>query len=242
MGKIYIGTSGYNYKSWRGDFYPEKLTQKEWLKFYSEKFNSVEINNSFYTTISQKTYKNWLEITPKNFGFVIKGHRYITQYKKLKNVDEEVGHFFDNILVLKDKLKCILWQFPKNFKFKDEYIDRLEVFLKLLPKNIFHAFEFREEGWFNTTVMNILEKNNSCLVVSQSSIFPEINMPSEKFTYLRFHGPEGLYSSGYSDGQLKKWAEKIKDYQKKKMTVFAFFNNDSGNYAVNNAEKLNNFI
>ena len=239
--KIFIGTSGYNYRGWKGQFYPEDLPQKKWLEYYTTRFSAVEINNSFYVSVRSTTFANWYLETPKDFSFIIKGHRFITQLKKLNDVEEPVEFFFKNMVPLKEKVKVVLWQFPRNFSYSEEHFDRLQNFLKLLPQEIKHAFEFREEGWFQEKVCKLLDENNSTLVISQSSKFPEIEMPGNRFVYIRFHGPRGLYSSGYTDEELSEWARKIKNYSKK-TEVFAFFNNDSGGYATENAKKLSSLI
>ncbi|HVZ67407.1 MAG TPA: DUF72 domain-containing protein [Patescibacteria group bacterium] len=239
--KIYIGTSGYNYREWKGSFYPDDLPQKKWLPYYSGIFNTVEINNSFYVTVKPKTYQNWYLETPKDFNFVIKGHRYITQLKKLKNIEDSVSLFFENAKPLQEKLKVVLWQFPANFSYSVEHFERLKYFLEILPQNIKHAFEFREKGWFVEKVEKLLGKNNSTLVISQSSKFPEIELPGNKLVYIRFHGPKGLYSSGYSKSELLNWSKKINKYSKDK-EVFAFFNNDNGGYATKNALELKNMF
>ncbi len=239
--KIRIGTSGFNYKEWKGSFYPDNLPQKKWLEFYASKFDSVEINNSFYITVKPATYENWYKITPAHFIFVIKGHRFITQLKKLAGVEDSVRLFFENAKPLGEKLKVVLWQFPRNFSFNEKSFERLKTFLDLVPQNIKHAFEFREKGWFRDEVCQLLEANNSTLVIAQSSKFPEIEMPGGKLVYIRLHGPKGLYSSGYTDNQLENWAKKIRLYSKKE-EVYAFFNNDNGGYATENAMRLKSLM
>ncbi|HVT01418.1 MAG TPA: DUF72 domain-containing protein [Patescibacteria group bacterium] len=239
--KIIVGTSGFNYKSWRGDFYPAELPQTEWLKFYASKFNSVEINNSFYVTVKPATYKNWNEQTPSDFQFVVKGHRFITQLKKLKDVEDSVDLFFKNAKPLGSKLKVVLWQFPANFSNTPEHFERLQRFVKVIPQTFKHAFEFRDKSWFAKDVESLLSKNNSTLVISQSSKFPEIEMTGKSLVYIRFHGPRSLYSSNYSDAELKSWSQKIKEYEKK-MECFAYFNNDNGGYATKNALRLKELV
>ncbi|MGE5041464.1 MAG: DUF72 domain-containing protein, partial [Candidatus Levyibacteriota bacterium] len=212
------------------------LSQRKWLSFYAEQFSTVEINNSFYVSVKPETYEKWYRETPGDFVFTIKGHRYITQFRKLKDVEEPVELFFSGVFRLEDKLKCILWQFPRNFSYSEEHHIRLETFLKLLPQNIEHAFEFREEGWFREDVRLLLAGNNSSLVISSSQDFPEFELPVN-FSYLRFHGPKGLYSSSYSLEELNSWAEKIKEF-KKHGNVYAYFNNDAYGYAPQNAKSL----
>lgn len=242
MKKVWIGTSGYNYRDWRGIFYPEKLPQREWLPFYARQFPTVEINNSFYTTVKAETYSHWYSQTPAQYPFAIKGHRYITQMKKLKEIEEPVKLFFENARALKDKLKVVVWQFPKQFTCKDEeYFDRLEKFLKLLPATVLHTFEFRHESWFGEDVRKLLHEYNACLTLADSGKFPEHEFLTSDFIYIRFHGPTGLYTSKYSDNQLRDWAEKIKEWRKTK-EVYCYFNNDWYGNAIENARTLEKLL
>lgn len=245
MHTLFLGTSGYNYKEWRGKFYPEKLPQKQWLYYYAEQYDTVEINNSFYSSVKKETYENWYNQTPKEFTFVIKGHRYITQLKKLQDVEEPVALFFSNAKALKDKLSCVLWQFPASFRVsagkEHEYLQRLETFLKLLPTSVRHAFEFRDTSWFTDEVNKLLRSYNASLIISQSAKFPEIELLNGIFAYIRFHGPAGLYTSGYSDESLAEWAIRIKKYLQTQ-DVYVYFNNDAGGWAIGNSQTLKKLI
>lgn len=165
MKKVFIGTSGYTYNHWKGTFYPDNLPQKEWLKYYCQYFNTVEINASFYHSLKKETYKKWRQDSPWNFKFTVKGHRFISGVKRLKDVRDSVSFFFDAVFELKEKLTGILWQFPPNFKFTAETGDRLEAFLAMLPKKVRHAFEFRDKSWFTNDVFEMLKSNNAALVI-----------------------------------------------------------------------------
>lgn len=242
--KLFIGTSGYNYKEWKELFYPTTMPPREWLAYFATRFDTVEINNSFYTSVKRETYEKWYEATPKDFSFVIKGHRYITHRKRLIDVEESLELFFSNASGLKEKLSCVLWQFPANFtlrKQKDKYLERLEEFLKLLPKNLRHAFEFRDESFFESDVVSLLRLYGASIVISQSGVFPERELLNETFVYIRFHGPTSLYSSKYTDEQLFAWAQKIKKYLLTQ-DVYCYFNNDMSGYAIQNTQKLQQFI
>lgn len=228
MKKVFIGTSGYTYNHWKGRFYPENLPQKEWLKYYCQHFNTVEINASFYHSLKKETYKRWREDSPENFKFTVKGHRFITGVKRLKDVQDSVRFFFDAVFQLKEKLAGVLWQFPPNFKFTEETRDRLEAFLPKLPKKVCHAFEFRDESWFKEEVYNLLKLYNAALVIVQ----PARKVITANFIYIRFHGP-----FLYSISEMKEWGQKIKIWRKK-YDVFAYFNNDANANAVKNAIQL----
>ncbi len=244
MQKLFLGTSGYNYREWKEKFYPPEMPQREWLAYYAKHFDTVEINNSFYVAVRKETYEKWYSQTPNNFHFVIKGHRYITQLKKLQDVGEAVETFFIAAEGLQNKLSAVLWQFPASFVFaghEEEYFERLCTFLLILPHRYRYAFEFRHASWFIPEINDLLKKHNASLVISQSAKFPEITILNGTFAYIRFHGPAALYSSGYSENALKIWAIKIKELLKD-MDVYVYFNNDAGGYALQNIRTLQNFL
>ncbi len=246
MKAVLIGTSGFNYSSWRGKFYPHDLPYKEWLSYYSQRFRTVEINNSFYVTVRKETYEKWYRETPPDFSFVIKGHRMITQLKKLHEVEQQVDQFFQNASGLKDKLSCVLWQFPASFKIskgrEEEFILRLEEFFRLLPTSIRHAFEFRDMSWFeNQDIVSLLKKYNAAFVFADTPKFPCKEIVTADFIYARFHGPSGLYSFSYSDKELSVWADKMKAWGKDH-DMYAYFNNDMSGYAIVNARMLEGLV
>ena len=238
MPRLFIGTSGWNYPHWRSVFYPSELTQGQWLQYYVQFFNCVELNVTFYRLVRKKTFENWYKRTPKDFYFVVKGSRFITHIKKLKTVKESLDLFLDSVSGLKNKGAAILWQFPLSFK-KD--IERIESFLRLLKKTkMRQIFEFRNDSWFDQELFLLLKKYNACLCIAHSNRFPCVREVTADFIYLRFHGGESLYSSNYSQRELKDWAEfsrsvKVKD-------IFAFFNNDACGYAVGNAKQFREFL
>jgi len=239
MSKIFVGTSGWNYAHWaQGVFYPEGLSQGKWLEYYTKFFNCVELNVTFYRLVQKKTFQNWYQRSPKDFSFVAKGSRFITHIKKIRGVKESLNLFIDNVIELKEKLAAILWQFPPSFK-KD--LKRLEPFLKLLKNTKFRqVFEFRNESWFNQEVYRLLREYNACLCIAHSNRFSCIKEVTADFLYLRFHGGESLYSSNYSDKELKEWTDFAKGYKNK--DIFAFFNNDACGYAIKNALRFRELL
>ncbi len=238
MGKIYIGTSGWQYRHWREVFYPEKLPRKDWLRHYSEHFETVEINSSFYQQTKASTFEKWISETPTNFVFSIKGNRYITHIKRLKDCREPVGRFFKNVNVLaaeRPEVKCvILWQLPPSLK-KD--LDRFTAFLSLLPENFRHAFEFRHRSWTKEIAKENLgrEGKEVAAVLQDWKDWPCFNEPIGDFVYIRLHGREKLYSSGYSEEELEEWAGKVQEWGGRGLDVYVYFNNDALGYAVKNA-------
>ena len=231
MPRLFVGTSGWSYPHWQDIFYPTGLSQGKWLEYYVKFFNAVELNVTFYRLVQKKTFENWYKRTPQKFYFIAKGSRFITHIKKLKNCEDSLDLFFENCSALKEKLAAILWQLPPSFK-KD--LKRLESFLRLLKKRrIRQAFEFRHKTWFDKEVYALLKKYNACLCIAHSARFPCVKEITADFLYLRFHGQESLYSSNYSDKELKDWSVFAKQYKLK--DIFAFFNNDAQAFAVKNA-------
>lgn len=232
---INIGTSGWVYKHWKGKFYPDNLAEKEYLKYYSGYFLTVEINNSFYHLLKQETIKNWVESVPKDFIFVVKASRYITHMKRLKDPESAVFNFFESIKFFENKIGLILFQLPPKFGFNKE---RLESFFKVLPQEYKYAFEFRDKSWFNDETYNILRKNNSALCIYNLGSFQSPKEITADFVYIRLHGNYGLGSGKYSEEELEKFAQDIKYFKERGCDVFCYFNNDEAGYAIQNAAVL----
>lgn len=241
MSTVYIGTSGYTYQDWKGTFYPTALAQSKWLKYYSERFNTVEINATFYRHFKRSVFERWNAQTGETFRFVIKGPRYITHLKKLIDIDESLDIFFESVSGLDRKVSVILWQFPRLFRYSDELMTRLETFLNILPTDYLYAFEFRDPSWFINDVFTMLGRHTSTHVLNDSGAFSASEVRVGSFTYIRFHGPGALYASSYSNSQLRAWAKKIKNYSAIG-SVYCFFNNDIGGHAVKNAQTLEHLL
>jgi len=237
---IYIGTSGWSYGDWAdGVFYPTDISNKEWLKYYSSQFNTVEINASFYHQMSAKTYAKWHQTVPKDFVFSVKISRFLTHIKKLNEPKEPWQRFIDNAKLLKEKLGPILVQLPPNFRANNE---KLESFLKIAPSKYKFAFEFRNESWFNDGIYQILKRYNAALVFADFKNMPVVEEITADFIYIRMHGPDGLYSSKYSTKQLQGLAYKIKKWESNVKQIYVYFNNDAEGYAVENAMELKQLI
>lgn len=239
MAEYYIGTSGWHYEHWRGLFYPGKLAKPKWLEFYAQHFNTVELNNSFYHLPSERAFVNWRESSPKDFVFAVKVSRFITHIKRLKNVEEPLQNFLARAGFLQDKLGPLLYQLPPGMKRNDE---ALEDFLAILSRQYRHVFEFRHKSWFDDSVFDILKEYNAGLCVFDMPDFSCPVVTTADFAYVRFHGSTGLYWSCYSDKELYDWAKKIKELSKNLETVYIYFNNDAGAYAVNNAKTLGRLL
>ena len=231
--KTYIGCSGYYYNHWKGRFYPPTLSKKQWLVFYAQHFNTVEINNTFYKMPVEKTLQNWYDITPADFVFSLKGFRYITHQKKL-SYDNDLLDYVDQFLrtasTLKEKSGPILWQFPGSFKMN---IPKLEKFCTLLSHDFDHVFEFRDVSWFTLGVYEVLEKyRHSLCIVSAPGNIPEVFKATSPTAYVRFHGKFSWYNDLYNEQDLQWWKRELELLPAQKL--YAFFNNDTNAYAINN--------
>jgi len=232
--KNYIGCSGFNYDDWKGVFYPEDVPQKKWLEHYAEKFDTVEINATFYHMPKEKTLDNWHERTPGNFRFTLKGSRFVTHQKKLNDPQEPVKKFYDLAARLKGKLGCILWQLPGN-QHKDT--GKLKNFCKALSRDFRNVIEFRHNSWFDEEVYNIMKEHDvSFCVISAPGDLKEDAVKTAEPVYLRFHGKKEWYKYLYSEEELKKWTKKMKDLKARQ--VYAYFNNDYDANAPKNAEQF----
>jgi len=241
MDEVYIGTSGFSYPHWKEIFYPQNLQQKDWFLYYTKHFDTVELNVSFYRLPRREVFEGWRKMAGAEFVFAVKGWRMITHIRKLKNCQEEIKRFFEAANGLKAKSlnletkDIILWQLPPSLKFDRE---RLGNFLAILPKNWRYAFEFRYSDWGKKETWEILREYKAAVVFQDFPGWPIFDEVTADFVYLRFHGKESLYSSCYTEKELKNWAEKIKNWQKQGLDVYAYFNNDALGYAVENAKKL----
>lgn len=238
-GRSFISTSGWSYDHWAGVFYPTDLKTSDWLAFYIKHFNTVEINNTFYHLPTPSAFEGWKEIATQGFIYALKGNRFITHMKKLKDPEKPLSLFLKRAKLLKDNLGPILFQLPPRWRCNPS---RLAEFVELLPDNIRSAFEFREPSWFNKEVYNILRGKNIALCIYH---MPDFESPIEitaKFVYIRFHGTDFLYGGRYSKTELSRWAEIIKGFIRKGMDVYAYFNNDANGYAVINAKELREMV
>lgn len=241
MKQFLLGTSGYNYREWKDDFYPINVRQKDWMAYYASKFTSLEINATFYRSFPAHVYEKWHNTVGDGFTFTIKGPRTITHIKRLKDIDEELSVFYSANAALREKLSCILWQFPSNFKKNERNYPLFQAFLTKLPPKYRHAFEFRDPSWFEDEVYNIMKQHNAGFVINDSNRFPAATAITSDFAYIRFHGPRKLYASSYTDEELKDWSKQIKQWLQT-IDVYAYFNNDMGGHAFRNALALRKMI
>jgi len=231
----YIGTSGWVYPHWRGIFYPWELPTGHWLKHYVTRFDTVELNNTFYRLPSEQAFRKWKEDTPEGFKYAVKASRYITHMKKLAGVEEALPRFLERSRLLGERLGPILYQLPPYWECNP---DRLRNFLSMLPGDLRHVFEFRQASWLNEVVFSLLEEYRAALCIVSLPEFPCLLRITAPFVYIRLHGAEAKYGSCYSEGELQWWAEQILSFLEDGKDVYTYFNNDAYGYAVQNALRL----
>ena len=216
---LYVGTSGYSYKEWKGSFYPEKIPAKEMLRYYSERLSTVEINATFYRMPQPSMLENWKEQVPPHFRFSLKASQRITHFKRLKETEEETKYFLETAAVLGEQMGVVLFQLPPNMK-KD--LARLETFLSHLPLSVPAAFEFRHPTWFDDDVLELLRSQNRPLVVSDTDDMPTTHIDkTADWGYLR------LRRVNYSEENLREWVTRIRA-QNWKETFLFFKHEDAG--------------
>jgi uncharacterized protein YecE (DUF72 family) len=211
-----VGTSGYSYKEWKGNFYPEDLPAKEMLSYYSRRLPAVEINNTFYRLPQASMIENWKAQVPEDFRFSIKATQRITHIKRLNNCAEETKYLLETAALLEQRLGVVLFQLPPNAK-KD--VDRLRAFLELLPEETRAAFEFRHESWLDDEIRDLLQTKDCALVVSDTDEKPLTEIISTAaWGYLR------LRRTNYEEKDLAEWMKRVKN--EKWGDAFIFFKHE----------------
>jgi uncharacterized protein YecE (DUF72 family) len=264
---VRIGISGWTYPRWRGTFYPRGLPQREELRYAAERMNSVEINGSFYSLQRRSSFEAWAASVPEDFVFAVKGGRFITHMKKLSGIETPLANFFaSGVLALDQKLGPILWQLPPNLGFNADRMDSFFAQLprsassaaeiaahhdqripddRALTKAVHprhrlrHAIEPRHESFRTPEFYRLLRRYKMALVISDNPgkwpIFTEI---TTDLMYVRLHGHDQLYVSGYSDHELNEWAAKIRSWTERGCDVYVYFDNDAKVHAPFDAMSL----
>jgi uncharacterized protein YecE (DUF72 family) len=240
MPELLVGCSGFNYRDWKGEFYPQDLPQKKWLGYYCAVFKTVELNVTFYRLPLVKTFDRWYEETPPDFAFSLKGSRFITHIKRLLDPEKPVDLFFERALRLKEKLRVVLWQFSPGFR-----IDRarLKRFVGLLGKYpVRNTLEFRNESWLTKETIALCKDSRVCLCMADWPAFLDDLPVTSDFVYIRRHGKGGNYAASYSKTALRKDAGRLSSYARNGHDVFIYFNNDYRGYAPANARELTGML
>lgn len=238
-GAFHIGTSGWHYAHWRGPFYPDKLPASKMLEFYTAHFDTVELNNTFYRLPLVSGLKTWRDSTPRNFLFTAKGSRFLTHMKKLKDPGPGIEKFFERVDRLGKKLGAVVFQLPPFWEVNAE---RLDAFLSSLPRRRRYAFELRNPTWHTETIYRILRRHNAAFCIFEIAGFRSPCEITADFTYIRLHGPGAAYQGAYSPTALRRWAARIREWQKTLKAIYVYFDNDQAGYAAENALALKRML
>jgi uncharacterized protein YecE (DUF72 family) len=209
------------------------------LSYYFEQFDTVEINNSFYRLPSPAALESWREQTPANFCFAVKGSRFITHMKKLKDPAAALANFLPRVEILGEKLGPIVFQLPPRWQSNPE---RLDAFLRKLPRKHEYAFELRNGTWHNDTVYELLRRHNAAFCIYELAGFQSPYEVTADFTYVRLHGPDGAYQGSYSTERLKAWMRQIRRWQNTLKAIYVYFDNDQSGFAAHNALELKRLV
>ena len=263
--RAYVGISGYDYKPWRGRFYPDKLPARQWLHYASRTFDSIELNGTFYSLKSPDVFRRWVDAVPDDFVYAVKGGRFITHNLKLRNVESALGNFFaSGVLALGHHSGPFLWQLPGTYRFSAE---RLDGFIRQLPRDSTegeavarqhdarlrrgalvdaaarvpyrHAFEVRHPTYFTDEFYALLREHGVAWVVADTAgKFPYAEEVTADFVYVRLHGSQVLYVSGYTDAELDAWAARVAQWRATGRDVYVYFDNDAKVHAPFDALRL----
>lgn len=235
-GRFRVGTSGYQYKHWKGILYPPQLPQRQWFARYTELFDTVEINNSFYRVPDAAVFDAWRKAAPPGFCYALKFSRYGSHRKKLLDAPDTIAYFMERAGRLKGTLGPILVQLPPRWKIN---LERLDLFLKAAPKRRRWAIEFRDESWLTDETYKLLRKHKAALCIHD--MIPDHPwVVTTRWTYLRYHGVR--YAGNYSNEFLSREAQRIRHCLSQGTDVYAYFNNDIGGHAIWNARDLGKLV
>lgn len=233
---ILIGTSGWNYASWRGPFFPTEVMLKHHLEYYATQFATAELNGVFYRTPSLTTVADWAKRTPDDFVFAWKASKFITHWKRLGETSvNSLALIEERLKILGRKAGPVLFQLPPQFELDAA---RLRSFIKLLPRRRRYAFEFRHRSWYCDEVLRILERNGISLCLSDHHDAPSPWEVTAAHVYVRGHGPGGAYEGAYSERALRRWAEQCQKWRDEGRMVYVYFDNDQKSAAPFDALKL----
>ncbi|MGF7230245.1 DUF72 domain-containing protein [Arachidicoccus sp.] len=235
----FIGTSGWQYRHWRENFYPASIQVKDQFSYYRSQFNTVELNASFYHVPLKKTFENWASAVEDDFLFSVKANRYFTHLKKLQVRWEDLEPFLNKTLALEKHLGPILFQLPPSWKID---IERLNHFLNLLPSTVKTTFEFRNQTWYQEEVYELLSSHQSAFCIYDLGGHFSPKIVTAPFVYIRLHGPEGKYQGFYQKDFLEQMAQYIHNWNAEQRDVYVYFDNDMQGYAPKNALMLRKIL
>ncbi len=236
----WIGTSGWHYPAWEGSFYPRGIRQDEYLAYYTQSFQTVEINNTFYKLPTKAAIQLWRDSVPEGFLFAVKGSRYITHMKKLLDAETHLPKLLGRIKLLGNKLGPIVFQLPARFHYNP---DRLRSFLEALPTEYRFALELRNPSWYRDEVWEALSSHQVAFCVFDLAGRFSPKIVTSHFAYIRLHGPKAQkYSGHYSTKQLEELAELMSSWKSGGRDVYCYFDNTGQGEAVQDALKLSQIM
>jgi uncharacterized protein YecE (DUF72 family) len=236
MRPVRIGCSGWQYDDWRGWLYPEREPKRRWLELYAAAFDTVEVNSTFYRLARRDAVASWVQQTPPGFLFAVKASRYLTHVRRLVNIREGIGRFYEPLapLIEGGRLGPVLWQLPENFHRDDE---RLRGWLEVLPAGR-HTIEFRHQSWFAPEVMDALRARGVALTIGDHPKRPfQTYEATTSWRFVRFHYGHRGRTGNYSKSEIAEWARRIARWRRE-TEVYAYFNNDWQGFAPANAREL----
>lgn len=242
----HLGTMGFSYDEWRnGVFYPAGMQPRQYLGYYAQRFNAVEMDSTFYATPSESAVRRWMEVTPPDFKICPKVPRRITHELRLHGAQEELAHFLETMRLLRGNLGPIVLQFPPDFTF--DSVGALVTFLPLLPADLRFAVEFRHRSWVRRETALLLQPHRLCWVAADYVHLPKTVQRTTDFLYLRFIGPHGQFASKNRElvdktADLQSWYAQIQPHLGAMTAVYAFFNNDYAGFSPATCNKFKRLV
>lgn len=234
-GKIRIGASGWNYRHWRGLFYPDRLAMKHWFAHYAAAFDTVEINNSHYRLPEATVFAAWRNAAPPGFVYAVKASRFLTHHKKLKDPDEPIERLLTRARHLGPTLGPLLYQLPPRWRLD---LGRLRAFVERLPGDVTHVMEFRDPTWLVDPVFALLDEHRIGFCTHDMPGFDVPRLATGPVAYVRFHGATGKYVGRYPEAVLVDWLGWMRGQAERGRPVFTYFNNDIHGHAIEDALAL----
>lgn len=243
-GRIFAGTCGWSYKHWVETFYPEEVKTADWLLYYSQYFNTVEVNATFYRLPEKQLFDHWYRNTPAGFAFTLKASRSFTHLRRMSDPHEHMSRFLESAIGLQEKLHMVLFQLPQGFSNQPARLEALLAFMheqQFVP-GVASALEIRDPSWYNHDVKKILSRYKASLVFADWPGFTNDGPATSHSIYLRRHGPDTLYASDYTEPMLNHDAVKIAGWLKRGKDVYVYYNNDAAGFAVKDALRLKELL
>ena len=232
---VLIGTSGWQYRDWRGLLYPQKLAQSGWLAHYAERFATVELNNSFYRLPTAEAFEKWRQATPDGFVVAVKASRYLTHVKRLKDPAEPVERLMSRAAALGDRLGPVLVQLPPNLRADADALDKM---LRCFPSGTRVAVEVRHPSWFTDDVRAVLERRAAAWCMADGGAVELPRWRTADWSYVRFHHGRGSPPSCYTRSPLETWARHLAALCGPDSDIYCYFNNDPNGCAVRDARRF----